>query len=77
MECCTGCPGGAPGARGVRGLLSASATYVRRVGVSRRDSSDITGIVAVVSSRNAPPISVWDPTGKIPESRMHIVPVTN
>ncbi len=32
---CTGC---APGARGVRGLLSAGASHVHRVGVSCRES---------------------------------------
>ena len=34
--------GGAPDARGVRGLLSAGASHVRGVGVSRRDSNVIT-----------------------------------
>lgn len=50
IGCCRGCEWsvalGALGARGVRGLLSAGASYVRRVGVSRRDSSDIIELVA-------------------------------
>jgi hypothetical protein len=39
---------GAPGVRGVHGLLSAGAGHVCRVGVSRRDSSEIQTILLLL-----------------------------